>query len=132
MSSGLNKVMLLGDLAGDPELYVTRGGQIVLNLRLSTSESYQDKDDVRRERTYYHHVVVLGKRADALAKVLHKGSRIFIEGSLRTTTFDGRDGQKRVRTEVVANEVLFAGEKGAEVGLQPAVALEPEDTLPWR
>jgi single-strand DNA-binding protein len=128
MPSGLNRVMLLGDLSADPELYVTRGGTEVLNLRLATSESYQDKDDVRRERTYYHHVVVLGRRADALAKILHKGSRIFVEGSLRTTTFDGRDGQKRVKTEVVASEVLFAGEKGAEQQIQASV----EEALPWR
>ncbi len=131
MANGLNRVMLLGDLAADPELYVTRGGVVVLNLRLATNESYLDKDDVRRERTYYHHVVVLGKRADSLAKVLHKGSRIFIDGSLRTTTFDGRDGQKRTKTEVVANEVLFAGERGAEVGFPPAQVTEPEE-LPWR
>ena len=126
MSSGLNKVMLLGEVAADPELYVTRGGQAVLQLRLGTTESYLDKDDVRHERTWYHAVVVLNKRAHALAKVLHRGSRIFVEGKLRTTTFESLEGgAKRTKTEVVADEVLYAGERGAE----PAPANE---VIPWR
>jgi single-strand DNA-binding protein len=109
MPGGLNRVMLLGDLAGDPEVYVTRSGQVVLTLRLGTTESYRDPDGVARERASYHRVVVVGKRADALSKVLRRGARVFVEGSLRTTAIDGRDGKKRTKTEVVATEVLFAG-----------------------
>ncbi len=113
MAGGLNRVMLLGDLSAEPEVYVTRAGQVVLHLRMTTSESYLDKGDVRRERTSYHHVVAVGKRADALSKVLYRGARVFVEGALRSTEYPGRDGKKRTRTEVVASEVLFAGEKGA-------------------
>lgn len=109
MSGGLNRVMLLGDVAADPEVYVTRSGQVVLTLRLATSESYRDKDDVERERVSYHPVVVVGKRADALSKALRRGARVFVEGSLRTTATEGRDGKKRTKTEIVAGEVLFAG-----------------------
>jgi hypothetical protein len=72
MSSGLNRVMLLGDVEAEPELYVTRAGQTVLHLRLGTRESYLDKDRVRRELVSYHQVVVVGKRADALAKTLRR------------------------------------------------------------
>ena len=122
MPGGLNRVMLLGDLAAEPALSVTRSGQTVLTLRLATSESYLDKDDVRRERTSYHPVVLVGKRADALAKLLHRGSRVFVEGSLRTTPHEGRDGKKWLKTEVVASEVLFAGEKGAPAGPFEAMA----------
>lgn len=114
MSGGLNRVLLLGDLSADPELYVTRSGQPVLTLRLATPESYLDKDGTRRERTGFHHVVVVGKRADALSKTLHRGARVFVEGSLRSTSHEGRDGKKRTRTEVVAHEVLFAGERAPE------------------
>ncbi len=121
---GLNRVMLLGDLAADPEVYVTRSGQTVLTLRLVTSESYLDKDGVRRERVSYHPVVLVGKRADALSKLVHRGSRVFVEGALRTTPAPGRDGKPRMRTEIVASEVLFAGEKGASAG--------PSETLPFR
>jgi single-strand DNA-binding protein len=116
MSSGLNKVMLLGDLASEPEVYVTRGGMVVMSLRLATSESYLDKDDVRRERTSYHPVVVFGRRADQLAKILHRGARVFVEGSLRTSTFEARDGKKWNKTEIVAGDILFAGERS-----EPAV-----------
>jgi single-strand DNA-binding protein len=127
VASGLNRVLLLGDLAAEPETYVTRGGQVVLHLRLATNESYLDKDSVRRERTSYHPVVVVGRRADALAKVLHRGARIFVEGSLRTTAFEGRDGKKRTKTEVVATEALFAGERGegAARALEATAAARP-------
>jgi single-strand DNA-binding protein len=116
MPGGLNRVMLLGDVAADPEVYVTRGGTVVMSLRLATTETYADKDDVRRERTSYHPVVLLGRRADALSKTLHRGARVFVEGALRTSTFEGRDGKKRTKTEIVAAEILFAGERAeAEV-----------------
>jgi single-strand DNA-binding protein len=111
MASGLNRVMLLGDIAADPEVYVTRAGLVVMSLRLATTETYLDKDDVKRERTSYHPVVLFGRRADALSKILHRGARVFVEGSLRTSTFETRDGKKWTKTEIVANDVLFAGEK---------------------
>src|ERR1700722_446989 len=102
--------MLLGDLTAEPEEMVTRAVQLVLTLRLVTTESYVDKDEVRRERTCYHPVVVVGKQADALSKVLHRGARVFVEGSLRSTPYQGRDGATRMKTEVLAIEVFFAGE----------------------
>jgi single-strand DNA-binding protein len=109
MAEGLNRVMLLGNLGADPELRFTQGGQAVLNLRLATTESYLDRDKVRKERTDWHNVVIWGKRAEALGKILAKGSSIFIEGSLRTSSYDDRDGNKRYKTEVVANNVLLTG-----------------------
>lgn len=109
MADGLNRVMLLGNLGADPELRFTQGGQAVLNMRLATTESYLDKDKVRRERTDWHNVVVWGKRGEALAKILAKGSSIFIEGSLRTSSYDDREGNKRYKTEVIANNVLLTG-----------------------
>ncbi|WP_438029114.1 single-stranded DNA-binding protein [Sorangium sp. So ce233] len=109
MSEGLNKVMLLGNVGADPELRFTQGGQAVLNLRLATNESYLDRDKQRKERTDWHNVVIWGKRAEALGKILGKGSSIFVEGSLRTSSYDDRDGNKRYKTEVVANNVLLTG-----------------------
>jgi single-strand DNA-binding protein len=107
----MNRVMLLGDIAADPEVYVTRAGQTVLHLTLATLDAYLDENDVRRERASYHPIVVVGKRAAALSKVLHRGNRVFVEGSLRTTTHEDRPGIKRSKTEVVATEVLVAGER---------------------
>jgi single-strand DNA-binding protein len=109
MAEGLNRVMLLGNLGADPELRFTQGGQAVLNMRLATTESYLDKNKVRQERTDWHNVVVWGKRGEALAKILGKGSSLFIEGSIRTSSYDDREGNKRYKTEIIANNVLLTG-----------------------
>jgi single-strand DNA-binding protein len=112
MAEGLNRVMLLGNLGADPELRYTQGGQAVLNMRLATTESYLDRDKVRRERTDWHNVVVWGKRGEALSKILSKGSTLFVEGSLRTSSYDDREGNKRYKTEVIAQNVLLTGGRG--------------------
>jgi single-strand DNA-binding protein len=109
MADGLNRVLLLGNVGMDPELRMTTNGQAVLKLRLATSETYLDRNRARQERTEWHNVVVWGKRAEALAKFLSKGSRLFVEGSLRTSSYDDREGNKRYRTEVVATNIILAG-----------------------
>ena len=116
MADGLNRVMLLGNLGAEPELRMTGGGQAVLKLRLATSESYLDRNKARQERTEWHSVVVWGKRAEALAKILAKGSKIFVEGGLRTSSYDDRDGNKRYRTEIVAQNLLLLGRAGGGGG----------------
>src|SRR5262245_56281315 len=112
MADGLNRVMLLGNLGADPDLRFTQNGQAVLHMRLATTETYLDRDKVRKERTDWHNVVVWGKRGEALAKFLNKGSSIFVEGSLRTSSYDDREGNKRYKTEVVANNILLTGGRG--------------------
>jgi single-strand DNA-binding protein len=116
MAEGLNRVMLLGNLGADPELRVTSGGQSVLKLRLATSETYLDKNRVRQERTEWHSVVVWGKRAEALGKFLTKGSRLFVEGGLRTSSYDDKEGHKRYRTEIVASNIILSGSGGGGGG----------------
>ncbi len=110
MAEGLNRVMLLGNLGADPELRMTSGGQAVLKLRLATSETYLDRNRQRQERTEWHNVVVWGKRAEALSKIISKGTRIFVEGGLRTSSYDDREGNKRYRTEIVASNILLQGQ----------------------
>lgn len=109
MAEGLNRVMLLGNLGQDPELRFTQGGQAVLNIRLATTETYFDRDRQKKERTDWHNVVIWGRRAEALSKILSKGSSIFVEGSIRNSSFEGRDGQKRYKTEISAKNVILAG-----------------------
>jgi single-strand DNA-binding protein len=109
MAEGLNRVMLLGNLGADPELRMTSGGQAVLKLRLATSETYLDRNKVRQERTEWHSVIVWGRRGEALAKILAKGSRIFVEGGIRTSSYDDKEGHKRYKTEVVANNIILSG-----------------------
>jgi single-strand DNA-binding protein len=111
MADGLNRVMLLGNLGADPELRFTQSGQAVLNMRLATTESYLDKDKVRRERTDWHSVVMWGKRGEALAKILTKGSSIFIEGSLRTSSYDNKEGQKVYKTEINATNLIITNSR---------------------
>jgi single-strand DNA-binding protein len=115
MAEGLNKVMLLGNLGADPELRMTAGGQAILKLRLATTETYLDKSNTRQERTEWHSITVWGKRGEALAKILAKGSNIFVEGALRTSSYE-KDGEKRYRTEIVANNILLTGRRGGEAG----------------
>jgi single-strand DNA-binding protein len=112
MAEGLNRVLLLGNLGQDPELRMTSNGQAVLKMRLATTESYVDRNRVRQERTEWHSVTVWGKRAEALGKFLTKGTRLFIEGGLRTSSYEDREGNKRYRTEVVASNVILAGSGG--------------------
>lgn len=113
MAEGLNKVMLLGNLGADPELKMTQGGQAVLKLRLATTETYLDKNQSRQERTEWHSVTMWGKRGEALAKFLTKGERIFVEGSLRTSSYE-KNGEKRYSTEINASNIILAGRgKGA-------------------
>jgi single-strand DNA-binding protein len=114
MADGLNKVMLLGNLGADPELRVTQGGQAILKLRLATTESYLDKNNTRQERTDWHSVTVWGKRGEALAKILAKGSSLFVEGRIQTSSYE-KDGKKQYRTDIVANNIILTGRgRGAE------------------
>ncbi len=111
MADGLNKVLLFGNLGADPELRVTPGGQSVLKLRLATTESYLDRNNTRQERTEWHSITIWGKRGDALAKFLAKGDKVFIEGSIRNSTYE-KNGEKRYRTEIVASNIILGGGRG--------------------
>ncbi len=112
MADGLNRVMLLGNLGADPELRSTNSGESVLRLRVATNERYLDRNKAWQDRTEWHSVTVWGKRAEALHRILSKGSNLFIEGSLRTSSYDDKEGIKRYKTEIVAKEIILTGGKG--------------------
>lgn len=112
MAEGLNRVMLLGNLGADPDLRSAGPDRSVLRLRLATTESYFDKrTNERKEQTEWHNVVIFGKRAEALQKILSKGSTIFVEGRLQTSSYE-KEGQKHYKTDVVANNIILAGRGG--------------------
>ncbi len=127
MAEGLNKVMLFGNLGANPELRYTKGGQAVLNIRLATNERYKDQSGEWKERTEWHRVIVWGKRADALSKILSKGSSIFVEGSLRTSSWE-KDGTKHYKTEVNAFNILLGG--GSDFGDEGGGGFD-DDKIPF-
>jgi single-strand DNA-binding protein len=120
MADGLNRVTCLGRLGADPELRFTQGGQAVMDLRIACTESWFDKaTNQRKEHTEWITCTLWGARAEGLAKVVKKGDLICVEGSIRTTSYDDRDGNKRYQTKVqTSNVVLCGGGKGAGGGGQ--------------
>lgn len=103
----VNRVILVGNLGVDPEMRQTQSGTAVCNLRIATSRKYK-KDDELVEETEWHRVVVWGKAAENCAKYLTKGRQVYVEGRLKTSSYE-KDGEKRYSTDVVAEEVKFLG-----------------------
>ena len=100
-SHGVNKVILVGNLGADPDVRSTQAGDLVANLRLATSESWKDKTTGEpQERTEWHRVVVFGKRAEIARQYLRKGSKVYVEGQLRTRKYQAQDGSDRWTTEI--------------------------------
>ncbi len=111
--AGINKVIIIGNLGKDPELRHTPQGQAVANFPVATSESWNDKQGQKQERTEWHRVVVWGKLAELCGKYLSKGRKAYVEGRLQTRAWDDKDGQKRYTTEIIANTVQFLDSAGA-------------------
>lgn len=128
--SGLNRVTLFGNLGSEPELRTTPNGLAVLEMRLATNEVYFDKDQNRQERTEWHNVVMFGSRATALSKFLSKGSRVLVEGRLRTSNFE-KDGIKRHKTEVVASDLCFGQARAGFATSRPAAAPAELEDVPF-
>jgi single-strand DNA-binding protein len=116
MAGGVNKVILVGNLGADPDMRYTPSGQGVCELRVATSESWNDKNGQRQERTEWHRVVVWGKRAEVCSKYLSKGRQVYVEGRIQTRTYDDKDGNKRYITEIIAADVQFLSDGRRESG----------------
>jgi single-strand DNA-binding protein len=117
MARGVNKVMLIGNLGQDPELNYTGSGTAVCNLRLATDESYTNPDGELVERTEWHDIVAWERLAEICDEYLVKGSRIYCEGSLQTSTWEDRDGNTRYSTEIkMRNMMMLGGEEGGRGG----------------
>ena len=114
MSRGLNKVMLIGRLGGNPEIRYTPDGNPVATFNVATNESYTNKSGERVTQTEWHRVVVFGKLAEIVGEYYSKGKKVYVEGKLRTRQWEDRNGNKRWTTEIVANNLFILDSKGDE------------------
>jgi single-strand DNA-binding protein len=117
--SGVNKVILVGNLGNDPEIRRLNSGDNVANISVATSEKWKDKNTgAKQERTEWHRVVFFGRLAEIVSEYLSKGSKIYVEGSLRTNKWQDKDGNDRYTTEIVAREMQMLDSKGSGGGQQ--------------
>ena len=115
--ASLNKVMLIGNVGTEPEMRFTPNGNPVTSFRIAVNRTYTASDGERRQETEWFTVVAWNKLAESCNQFLTKGQRVYVEGRLRSRTWEGQDGQKRSRYEVVANQVLFLDKQPAAVPL---------------
>jgi single-strand DNA-binding protein len=108
----LNKVFVLGNLTRDPELKALPSGMQVASFGLATNSVWKDKEGNQKQATEFHNIVVFGRQGELCAQYLRKGQSALIEGRIQTRSWDGADGAKRYRTEIVADRVQF-GQKSA-------------------
>lgn len=115
MARGINKVILVGNVGQDPETKFLPSGGAVTNLSVATSEAWKDKNTgQQQERTEWHRVVFFNRLAEIAAQYLTKGSKVYIEGSLRTRKWQGQDGSDRYTTEIVASEMQMLDSRNSD------------------
>ncbi len=125
----VNKMILIGNLGSEPEMRFTPNGRPVTSFRMATNWNYTTAERERREETEWFTIVAWGKLAEQCNQFLTKGRLVYVEGRLRTHTWDGQDGQKHYRNEIVANSVRFLDRQAAASLAEEKVA-ERNDELP--
>ena len=126
--AGVNKVILVGNLGKDPEVRYLEGGTAVANFPIATSESYKDKSGNRVDQTEWHNIVVWRGLAEVAEKYLKKGMQVFIEGKIRTRTWQDKDNNKRYTTEIIADNLTILGRKEDNTGSSSASSSKQEDS----
>lgn len=118
MSRGsVNKVILIGNLGADPEMRYMPNGNAVANIRIATSEQWKDRNTGEmQERTEWHRVAIFNKLGEIAGQYLRKGSKVYIEGRIRTRKWQGQDGQDRYSTEVIADQMQMLDSRGGGGG----------------
>jgi single-strand DNA-binding protein len=117
MARGINKVIIVGNLGQDPETRYMPSGPAVTNFTVATNESWKDKQTgEQKERTEWHRVSMFNRLAEVAAEYLRKGSQVYIEGKLRTRKWQGKDGNDRYTTEIIADEMQMLGGRGGSGG----------------
>jgi len=128
----LNKVMIIGRLTRDPELRSTPAGAQVCTLGIATNYVYTNQQSGQKvEQVEYHNVVLWRKLAEIAAQYLKKGRRLYVEGRLQTRSWDGQDGQKKFRTEIVADNMIMldGGPAGSSASAAPSGSSRPTESF---
>ena len=116
----LNRAQILGNLTRDPETRALPSGQTVCSFAVATNRRWKDKDGNTKEDTQYHEITVWGKLGELAAQMLSKGKKVYVEGRLQTNSWEGNDGAKRQRTEIVAENFIPLAPKGESAGFDAA------------
>ena len=117
MARGVNKVILLGNVGKDPEIRSTQGGMQVAKFTLATTEGVKDQSGKWNDKTEWHSLVAFGRTAEIIRDYVKKGSQIYIEGKLSTSSWDDKEsGQKKYRTEILVNDLQLLGGRGEGAG----------------
>ncbi|MBU0981599.1 single-stranded DNA-binding protein [Patescibacteria group bacterium] len=115
MAFSLNRAQLIGNLTRDPEVRQTSGGKTVCSFSVATNSTWTDASGQRQEKAEFHNIVAWGKLAEICAQYMSKGRKIYAEGRIQTRDWEGEDGVKRYRTEIVADNVILLDRSGAPV-----------------
>ncbi|MBP6918183.1 MAG: single-stranded DNA-binding protein [Legionellaceae bacterium] len=136
MARGINKVILIGHIGGDPEVRYMPNGNAVATLSVATTEAWKDKQTGdKQERTEWHRVVCFNRLGEIAGEYVKKGSKLYVEGSLRTRKWQDPQGQDRYTTEIVASDIQMLDGKGAPSGQdtssqQPAYQQQTQASRP--
>lgn len=115
--SGVNKVIIVGNLGNDPEVRYSQAGSVITNISVATSEKWKDKQTGQpQERTEWHRIVFFNKLAEIAGEYLRKGSKVYVEGQLRTRKWQDREGVDRYTTEIVAREMQMLDSRAESAG----------------
>ena len=129
--SGINKVILLGNLGADPELRTTAGGDAVATISIATSDSWKDKNTgEEQQKTEWHRVVFFRRMAEVVGQYLKKGSSVYIEGSLRTRDWEDDQGNKRYTTEIIGREMQMLGGRRSEDNMDQSPQMNSSSPQP--
>lgn len=116
MASSLNKAMLIGNLTRDPELRKTTSGQAVCSFSIATNRVYTDAQGQKKDQPEYHNIVAWGRLAEICSQYLNKGKKVYIDGRIQTRDWEAQDGQKKYRTEIVAENMIMLDRGGSPMG----------------
>lgn len=125
MAYSLNKAQLIGNLTKDPELKTIPSGQAVASFSVATNSSWVDKAGQKQEKSEFHNVVAWGKLAEICGSYMKKGKKVYVEGRIQTRDWEGEDGVKKYRTEIVADNVIMLDRAGSPTGGGDDEAAEP-------